>query len=115
MRVRQTPDFRPVRVSRNLAMVCGMPRVRISTTVDASRLADAQHLLDLPPSRLLDRALAALCREVESEREAAALAAHPYEEDPDLAWDAPPGPILPYEGEVPPEVLRLARESRRRR
>jgi len=41
-----------------------------------------------------------------------ALESHPYEADPELAWEAPPGPDLPYEGAVPADVLRLARRRR---
>jgi len=61
----------------------------------------------------MDRALAALVNELEAERELAALENHPYTEDPDLNWVAPAGPVLPYDGTVPEDVLRLA-ESRRR-
>ena len=91
-----------------------MRRERISTTVDAATLDRTRRLLPGPDSRLLDRALAALVHELEAEREVTALAAHPYEHDPDLAWAAPAGPDLPYNGEVPPEVLALARRRRRR-
>ncbi len=45
-------------------------------------------------------------------REAEALRAMPYEEDPDLTWQAPVGPDLPYDGEIPPEVRDLARRRR---
>jgi hypothetical protein len=92
-----------------------MNRVRISTTVDASALDRARRLLPGPDSRLLDRALAALNRQLEEEWELAALAAHPYEEDPDLAWQAPAGPDLPYDGDVPLEVIEEARRRRRER
>lgn len=44
-----------------------------------------------------------------------ALHALPYEEDVELAWEAPPGPDLPYDGRVPAEVLRLAEARRRSR
>lgn len=92
-----------------------MERVRVSTTVDADRLAAARRLLPGTDSRLLDRALAALVEQLEAERELAILAAQPYEHDPDLAWQAPPGPDLPYEGDVPDDVMRLARRRRRQR
>lgn len=58
---------------------------------------------------MLDRALLALIDELEEEGERAALVADPYEDDDDLAWQAPPGPDLPYDGDVPEEVIRLAR------
>ncbi len=92
-----------------------MNRVRISTTVDARALAECRRLLDVPDSRLIDRALEALRAQVEAERELAALEAEPYEEDPALSWSAPPGPDLPYDGEVPRDVVRLAARRRRRR
>ena len=62
--------------------------------------------------QLVDRALAALIDEVEARQEEAALDEHPYEDDPDLRWEAPPGPSLPYDGDVPEEVLELARRRR---
>lgn len=91
-----------------------MARARISTTVDAQRLADARRLLGTTDSELMDRALAALIENVEAQRELAALTRHPYEDDPDLVWHAPPGPDLPYDGDIPADVLRLARERRGR-
>jgi hypothetical protein len=91
-----------------------MTRVRISTTVDAQRLATVRQLLGANDSQIVDRALAALIEQLEAEAEAAALTADPYEDDPDLAWEAPPGPDLPYDGEVPADVLRLAAQRRRR-
>ena len=65
-------------------------------------------MLRVPDSQLVDRALESLAKELEAQAELAALDAHPYEGDPDLAWDAPPGPDLPYDGDVPKEVLDLA-------
>lgn len=64
-------------------------------------------------SQLLDLALAALIEMLRTEQELAALAEHPYETDPDLAWEAPRGPDLPYDGAVPDEVLAMAEERRR--
>lgn len=90
-----------------------MSRVRISTTVDARYLEAARRLLPVADSRLLDRALASLVEQLEGERELAALAHHPYEDDPDLAWQAPPGPDLPFDGAVPPDVISLAQRRRR--
>ncbi len=94
------------------ATLCGMNRVRISTTVDASRLAHARQLVGKPDSQLLDRALDALVDEVERAHELTALEAQPYEADPQLAWAAPPGPGLAYEGAVPADVLELAERRR---
>jgi hypothetical protein len=65
-------------------------------------------------SLLLDGALEALIEKIEGERELAALEAHPYEQDPDLAWQVPLGPDLPYEGDVPAAVQRLATRRRKR-
>lgn len=86
-----------------------MSRVRISTTVDGDRLERARSLLDLPDSDLIDRALAVLVEGVEADREAEILKRLPYDHDPDLAWRTPPGPGLPYEGEVPEHVQAMAR------
>lgn len=96
-------------------MFHGMNRVRISTTVDADQLARCQRLFGPGTSKLVDRALYALERELEGTRELVALERHPYEDDPDLAWTTPAGPDLPYDGEVPEDVRRLARARRRGR
>lgn len=90
-----------------------MARVRISTTVDAQRLTRARHLLAVSDSQLVERALVALIDELETQRELAALEAHPYDEDPDLDWETPTPTPLPYDGEVPEEVQALADERRR--
>lgn len=91
-----------------------MGRVRISTTVDAGGLEAARRLVQAPDSQILDRALLLLVEALEAEREAAVLAALPYDDDADLNWSPPSGPDLPYDGEVPPEVLRMAAQRRRR-
>lgn len=95
-------------------MLHGM-RVRISTTVDSARLAAARNRLQASDSEIVDRALKALLDQLDAAQERAALEAMPYDEDSDLAWEAPRGPSLPYDGEVPAEVLRLAAARRRRR
>jgi len=92
-----------------------MSRVRISTTVDAQRLATARGLVDAPDSKILDRALEALINQLEEAQELAALAALPYEDDPDLDWAPVPGADLPYDGGVPADVMRMAAQRRRRR
>jgi hypothetical protein len=97
-----------------------MNRTRISTTVDTTRLRAARQLLPVPgrDRELLDQALALLIEHLEAERERAALPAHPYDDDPDLKLPEPPADTaadLPYEGEVPPEAVRLARQRRRQR
>jgi hypothetical protein len=92
-----------------------MARVRVSTTVDAEQLATVRQLMNATDSQILDQALAALLERLEGERELAALSAAPYEDDPDLAWTGVTGPDLPYDGQVPAEVLRLATQRRRRR
>jgi hypothetical protein len=38
----------------------------------------------------------------------------PYHEDADLAWEPPEGPSLPYDGEIPKDVQRLAAARRRK-
>lgn len=97
------------------ATLCGMTRVRISTTVDAERLRTCRRLLAVPDSKLIDRALALLIEEIEGRRELAVLEAQPYESDPELSWVVPAGPDLPYDGDVPADVLRLAESRRQRR
>lgn len=89
-----------------------MSRTRVSTTVDEERLARARELFDGPDSALLDRALELLVRRLDAQRERAALAAAPFEDDDELTWQAPPGPDLPYEGDIPDDVVELARERR---
>lgn len=89
-----------------------MARKRISTTVDADRLEGCRQALGLPDSEVIDRALAALLRELTSTHERDVLEAMPYEHDPELAWQAPAGPDLLYEGEVPDDVRRLAAKRR---
>lgn len=91
-----------------------MSRERISTTVDRDRLEACRRLLGTSDSKLFDHALAALLDELEGERERQALAVMPYDDDADLAWEAPRAPSLPYEGEVPKDVQRLAAARRRR-
>jgi hypothetical protein len=88
-----------------------MSRVRISTTVDGDRLERGRRLVDGTDSELLDEALDALI----AAHERIALRAQPYDDDPDLAMPTFDGPDLPYDGEVPNEVLRLAEERRRAR
>lgn len=90
-----------------------MVRVRISTTVDSTQLERCRGLLGGRTSEIVDRALLVLAQELEHQREVTALEQHPYEEDVELAWSAPPGPDLPYDGSIPDDVRRLA-ESRRK-
>jgi len=90
-----------------------MSRVRLSTTVDADRLARSRKLLGVKDSELIDRALRALLAEVEHQREREALERYPYEGDPELSWETAPGFPLPYEGPVPADLIELARERRR--
>ncbi len=95
------------------ATIYAMARVRISTTVDAEQLARCRRLSGVTTSKLVDRALRVLADELEREREVAALERLPYEEDSDLSWEAPAGPDLPYDGDVPADVRRLAAARRR--
>lgn len=91
-----------------------MSRERISTTVDRDRLEACRRLLGTSDSKLFDQALAALLNELEGAREREALAVMPYHEDADLSWEAPVTPSLPYDGQVPEEVQRLAVARRRK-
>lgn len=90
----------------------GMARVRISTTTDEVRLEELRRRLGVNDSVLVDRAFATLLDALESEREQLALDVLPYEAVPDLAWEAPRGSDLPYDGAIPEDVQRLARERR---
>ena len=72
-------------------------------------------LLGVSDSQLIDRALALLIEHLEREAELAALEQHPYDADPDLAWEAPRGASLPYDGDVPTEVIDIAARRRRER
>lgn len=69
-------------------------------------------MLHTSDSRIVDRALAALVDELEEQQELAALEAQPYQDDPELAREVPPGPDLPYDGDVPADVRRLAARRR---
>ncbi len=91
-----------------------MARVRVSATVDGERLAAARRLTGARDSALLDEALAALLRSRLDAQERAAITALPYEDDPELAWEVPQAPGLPYDGDVPDEVMALAAARRRR-
>jgi hypothetical protein len=91
-----------------------MSRTRISTTVDTERLAQCRDAVGVTDSELVDRALAALLRELVGAHERRAFEAAPYETDPEVAWQAPPGPDLPYDGPVPDEAVRLAEQRRAR-
>lgn len=92
--------------------------MRISTTVDATRLRRARRLCDCRDSELFDRALEALVELDERRREQAALEQVPYADDPDLDLPAPDidwDEELPYAGAVPDEVVALARRRRQDR
>jgi hypothetical protein len=87
--------------------------MRISTTVDADRLRRARSLAGLADSDLFDQALVLFLSAVEGERERAILREQPYHDDPELQLPEPDVDAdLPYDGEVPDEVLRLAAERR---
>lgn len=90
-------------------------RTRISTTVDADRLEAARKRLDVVDSQLFDRALSALLDQLDAAVEMEALDRWPYEFDADLAWNAPAVPSLPYDGDVPADVVELARRRAARR
>lgn len=95
-----------------------MARERISTTVDAGRLAEARARSDLRDSELFDRALELVVRQMMIEAEIDALDRFPYELDPDLNMGTAPGDPadeLPYDGVVPEQVLRLAEQRRAER
>jgi len=93
-----------------------MARKRISTTVDGVRLERARALAGAPDAEWIDRAIALYIEVMEGEHERAALREQPYHLDPEL--DLPPAAAaaaadaLPYDGEVPADVLALARRRR---
>jgi hypothetical protein len=91
-----------------------MGRERISTTVDRDRLAACRRLVGTRDSKLFDQALAALLEDLEGVRERQALIVMPDHEGADVASEGPETPSLPYEGEVPEDVQRLAAARRRR-
>jgi hypothetical protein len=88
--------------------------MRLSTTVDREKLAACRRLLGVSDSELVDRALQALVNELEAERELAALESHPLPDDAAFAWEASLNSDLPYEGDVPEDVIRLAAKRRGR-
>lgn len=86
--------------------------MRISTTVDATTWDTARGLLPGSNSHVVEAALVVLIEKLEADRERAALAAHPYTEDPDLTWEAASDSPVPYDASVPEEILRLAERRR---
>jgi hypothetical protein len=92
-----------------------MSRVRISTTVDAARLARARALTGVRDSELFDRALLALARDETIQRELAALERFPYSQDPELQMPGPPADArneLDFAGAVPARVRAAATRRR---
>lgn len=92
-----------------------MTRVRISTTVDADRLARARELTGVRDSELFDRALLALARDETIRSELAALERFPYSHDPELQMPAPPADTehqLDFGGAVPARVRAAAARRR---
>lgn len=90
-----------------------MKRVRISTTVDATKLERARSLVGTTDAQMIDRALEALIVEVNAAAERDALRRLPYDKDREL--DLPAATFageLPYDGEVPREILETARKRR---
>jgi hypothetical protein len=104
-----------IRFPTTHAIMCGMTRLRISTTVDGSVLERARKLSGVRDAEMFDAAMIALIDQIQGERELEALRSWPYADDPELAMpDAPPDSLeaLPYAGEVPPEVVKLAKARR---
>lgn len=91
-----------------------MTRARISTTVDADVLTAARRRFGGRDADLLDTILASWLRDQDAEAERRAIAAAPYDRDPDL--DIAPAdattPDLAYGSGPPPSVIRLARARR---
>ena len=87
-------------------------RVRISTTIDRDRLELARVRCGRRDSELFDLALLALLDKLDHDDELRALAASPYDVDPDLAMP-PARPLAEsYDGPVPESVRLLAGQRR---
>ena len=93
------------------ATIRGM-RVRISTTIDEGRLKEARRRTGSRDSELFDRALVALLDLLDTEAELAAIAAAPYESDPEPAMPGADPTGENYLGSVPAAVRRLAKTRR---
>jgi hypothetical protein len=94
-----------------------MTRVRISTTVDAKALDEARRLVNGRDGQMLDAAMRALIEKLATEAESKALDSWPYASDLDLRMPdalADDRDALPYDGDVPADVVALARHRRRR-
>ena len=87
-----------------------MARARISTTVDADVLTAARRRFGGRDADLFDTILAGWLRDQEAEAERRAIAAAPYDSDPDLesATADSATPDLAYDSGPPPSVVRLA-------
>jgi hypothetical protein len=99
-------------------MIVRMNRLRISTTVDGSVLERARKLSGVRDAEMFDAAMLALINQIQGERELEALRSWPYADDVELAMpEAPPDSLdaLPYSGEVPPELMKLAMARRAKR
>jgi hypothetical protein len=84
-------------------------RVRISTTVDESRLAQARARSGQRDSEMFDAALSALLDQIDREAELHALSLQPYDTSefgPSVATASP------YDGPVPKRVQQLAAKRR---
>jgi hypothetical protein len=94
-----------------------MTRARISTTVDAEKLADARARFGGRDADLFDQALELWLRTELIEHERRAILARPYDDDPDLRVQTTEHTIadLPYDGEPPESVRRLAELRRKKR
>jgi hypothetical protein len=97
--------------------LCGMTRARISTTVDAEKLADARARFGGRDADLFDQALELWLQTELIERERRAILARPYDDDPDLRVQSSEHTVadLEYVGDPPESVLRRAKLSRHSR
>ena len=84
--------------------------MRISTTIDQERLDEARRRTGDRDSHLFDRALIALLESLDAEAELRALADAPYATDAELSMPDAPGAGDPYDGAVPANVMRLAKQ-----
>jgi hypothetical protein len=103
-----------INATKRGTIVC-MARLRISTTVDGAVLERARELSGVRDGEMFDAAMRALINQILGERELEALRFWPYADDVELTMpDAPPdtSDALPYSGEVPPELIKLAKARR---
>ena len=110
-------DFRPAKKAHPALLVSDLPSLVGRLTAAGVEVVDDEPLDGFDRVYVYDPFgnRLELLESLEAQREREALDAMPYNTDPELAWVAPNRPDLPYEGEVPEDVKRLAASRRRQR